>query len=126
MADPKLEPVATPQQHPLARNWHSFVQVNDTFVPQGDMDLSNMTPDGDLSNGTHTQGTARPEPLTGEAKLVLSPLGGTGFVVSLQTERASYNGLLVFEAGERAIIVGAVRLNEESDQNDGVWVITKP
>src|SRR5215216_507088 len=105
-------PMAAPK-HPLAEPWHSFVLFNNAFFPDGELDLSTMSLDGILTNGTHVP---TGDKLVGHAKLIVSPLGGTAFAVHLETEpkTAVYNGVVVFEAGQKVTIAGGFRfLTEE-------------
>jgi hypothetical protein len=124
-------PDAAAPKHPLAEKWHSFVLFNDSFFPDGDLDLSEMTVDGIITNGTHSTSS---DNVAGQAKLIVSPIGGTGYALHLETETAVYNGLVVFEAGQKMTIAGGfrfmsaerARLINEMAQDEGTWVITKP
>jgi hypothetical protein len=131
--DKQSETPTVAPKHPLAEAWHSFVLFNNAFLPDGDLDLSNMSVDGILTNGTHVP---TGDKVVGQAKLIVSPLGGTAFAVHLETEpkTAVYNGVVVFEAGQKVTIAGGFRfmseerakLVNELTQDEGVWVITKP
>lgn len=133
--DKRPETPAVAPKHPLAEKWHSFVLFNNAFLPDGDLDLSDMTLDGLVTNGTHTP---TGDKVVGQAKFVVSPTqGGTAFALHLETDpkTAVYNGVVVFEAGQKVTIAGGFRflteerarlVNTALAQDEGVWVITKP
>jgi len=132
--------------HKLAEVWSVQLLTSRGFIEDGKMDLTSMDDEGNLDEGEHDHDASFKEKIKGNAKLIRTPIGET-YAISIRTkdtERASYEGLLVSDSGGNMVIVGGFRfkrgqkfegreereLSEEIKfllaQDEGVWVITKP
>lgn len=130
--DTKARAVA---DHKLKGKWSTNLLISNNLRPDGEMDLTPLTPQGNLRMGKHNNGSIH-EDINGQATPITLPDERSTFAITIQTadHSATFNGVLLKDTANAMTIVGFFVFADSRRtldrnalaQNEGVWVMTKP